>query len=340
MDINIDNKNYEIIDTKEKITVPDCVVWSTNKIWTAHWESKIYLWNEWEETFSFFWNRGFKIKCIIKKEDLLKYLDDIKDEYFMPSLPYGVAYNDKQNEKRKIKKDLPKMSDLWEERRKELNKLDDYIYFEFDDQPQIDPPRVYVNTDSLIIKLLRQISLPHVTYLASIKLRNDKWEIYYYFRLFVDYFDEYENPYFIEKEEKEVMEDKEIDSEEKKQVIRARKWQWKYRQLLLEQCPICPITLISDDRLLIASHIKPWAKSDIKEKTDPKNGFMLTPTYDLLFDRGFITFTDNKKIIISPWLSKMTCSKLNISPDKQYTMLPTEWRENYLEYHRNYIFKN
>jgi hypothetical protein len=31
-------------------------------------------------------------------------------------------------------------------------------------------------------------------------------------------------------------------------------------------CPFCPITLISDDRLLIASHIKPWVASDDFEK--------------------------------------------------------------------------
>jgi len=67
---------------------------------------------------------------------------------------------------------------------------------------------------------------------------------------------------------------------------------------------------------------------------------MLTPTYDLLFDRWFISFTNDKKIIISPWLSKMTCSKLNISPEKQYSLLPVEWRENYLDYHRNNIFKS
>lgn len=42
---------------------------------------------------------------------------------------------------------------------------------------------------------------------------------------------------------------------------------------------------VSDDRLLIASHIKPWAASDEKEKIDPKNGFMFTPTFDFLFDR-------------------------------------------------------
>ena len=97
--------------------------------------------------------------------------------------------------------------------------------------------------------------------------------------------------------------------------------------------------MVSDDRLLIASHIKPWVKSDDDEKIDPKNGFMLTPTYDFLFDRGYISFTDDKKIIISPWLSKMTCSKLNISNDKIYSLLPTDGRENYLEYHRTEILK-
>ena len=90
---------------------------------------------------------------------------------------------------------------------------------------------------------------------------------------------------------------------------------------------------------MIASHIKPWVKSQNNEKTDPKNGFMFTPTFDLLFDRGYISFTDDKKIIISPWLSKMTCSKLNISPNKKYSLLPVEGREEYLDYHRNNILK-
>jgi putative restriction endonuclease len=75
------------------------------------------------------------------------------------------------------------------------------------------------------------------------------------------------------------------------------------------------------------------------EKIDPKNGFMLTPTYDFLFDRGYISFTNDKKIIISPWLSKMTCSKLSISNDKTYSLLPTEGREKYLEYHRTQLLK-
>jgi hypothetical protein len=66
---------------------------------------------------------------------------------------------------------------------------------------------------------------------------------------------------------------------------------------------------------------------------------MFTPTFDFLFDRGFISFTDDWKMLISPWLSKMTCSKLNITPNKKYTHLPVIWREKYLNFHRNEVFK-
>ena len=65
---------------------------------------------------------------------------------------------------------------------------------------------------------------------------------------------------------------------------------------------------------------------------------MLTPTFDFLFDRGYISFEDDKTMIISPWLSKMTLSKLGIVPGKKYLQLPVEGREGYLEYHRNNIF--
>ena len=66
---------------------------------------------------------------------------------------------------------------------------------------------------------------------------------------------------------------------------------------------------------------------------------MFTPTYDFLFDRGFISFTDDKRMLVSPWLSKTTCSKLSIADDKRYSMLPTEGREYFLEYHRKNVFK-
>lgn len=122
-------------------------------------------------------------------------------------------------------------------------------------------------------------------------------------------------------------------------LYKARIGQGEYRKNLLSLCPFCPITLVSDDRLLIASHIKPWAASNDFEKTDPMNGFMFTPTFDRLYDRGFLSFTDDKRTILSPFLSNMTYSKLGISDNKTIPHLQISGREIYLEYHRNEILK-
>jgi putative restriction endonuclease len=97
--------------------------------------------------------------------------------------------------------------------------------------------------------------------------------------------------------------------------------------------------MVGEDRLLIASHIKPWVDSNAQEKLDPKNGFMFTPTIDKLFDRGFITFDNDKKIKLTPWISNVTFSRLNLVANKTIEHLPIIGREKYLKYHRENIFK-
>lgn len=324
--ININGKTFEIIDTIEKMTIADSFVLRSNKIGDGNGEAKFYVGNENVETRSFFGEHGFKLNCFLLQKDLKEFLINSETEYKNPEQPYQ-------------KKEL--LPNLWEERMEKINSLNNILPFTLIEQTQIAGPRIYVKASDKDInyKLIRELALPNISYLSAIKLVDTNGDFFYYFKPFVDYYGEYENPYIVDEEIK-ILEEVDLPAEVKNQLIRARKGQGKYRQQLLEECPFCPITLISDDRLLIASHIKPWIKSDEKEKTDPKNGFMLTPTFDLLFDRGFITFTNDKKMIISPWISKMTCSKLNIAPEKQYSMLPVNGREEYLEYHRTVVFKS
>ena len=332
--IKINDVEYTIIDTLERMTVPDCFVVSANKIGSGHGEAKFYIKSRNnKQIFDFFGSDNFNVKCFIKKDDLQKYMQDAKEEYLNPDQMYQK------------KSDFPQ---LWEKRINLINNLNDIEYFNLIAQNQIEGDRFYVNSDKNLknnrplyigYQILREVSLPKITYLAAIKLQDAQNNIVFYFRLFVDYFSEIENGNILAKQLDEI---EKLDStdEDKQQLAQARVGQGKYRQKLLELCPCCPITLVSDDRLLIASHIKPWAKSNPNEKIDPLNGFMFTPNIDWLFDKGFITFTNDKKMLISPWLSKMTCSKLNIVPNKKYDFLPTEGREHYLEYHRNEIFKS
>ena len=120
----------------------------------------------------------------------------------------------------------------------------------------------------------------------------------------------------------------------------AREGQDEYRRKLLEECPFCPITMINEESLLIASHIKPWAVSDSKERVDPNNGFILSPLYDKLFDRGYITFSDDKRVSISNWLSRQVKDRIGIKENQLFQFLPmNDVRAGYLDYHRSMVFK-
>jgi hypothetical protein len=323
MKINILNQSYNVKDTKEKITIADSFVLRENKIGQGSGEAKLYVGQENDNTRTFFGKKGFFIKCFLLKKDLIKYLEETQVEYLNPEQPY-------------INKD--KLPNLWADRKNEVALLPDKIEFKIKEQTQISGPRVYIKSDEPAYKLIRKLSLPNITYISIIKLENTNNNHEYYFRLFADYFGDYRHPYEIQEEEKlvELM----TESEGRSDSIKARKGQGKYRKELLEQCNFCPITLVSDDRLLIASHIKPWAKSTRKEQIDPYNGFMFTPTFDALFDKGFMSFTDDKRTILSPFLSNMTYSKLKISDNKIITsLIMDDKRKEYLKYHRKNILK-
>lgn len=119
---------------------------------------------------------------------------------------------------------------------------------------------------------------------------------------------------------------------------KIRVGQEKFRKNLLKHLKECPITGIDEKRILLASHIKPWAISTNEERLDIYNGFIFSPTIDKLFDKGLITFENNKELIISPTLSEVNIGSIGIVAGKKYFKLPIENRMNYLEFHRENIF--
>ncbi|NOZ90764.1 MAG: HNH endonuclease [Epsilonproteobacteria bacterium] len=144
-------------------------------------------------------------------------------------------------------------------------------------------------------------------------------------------------------DEEEYLKDKDdniIQKTEKISEIKVRIGQQFFKKSLLKELKECPFTNIEFEYLLIASHIKPWSKSNDIEKLDTYNGFIFTPTYDKLFDNGFITFKNNKTLIISNRLDNKTKSKLHIKNNMYIPSLPIKGREIYLEYHRDVIFKS
>lgn len=142
------------------------------------------------------------------------------------------------------------------------------------------------------------------------------------------------------KDMQSIEEDTELSETEKKSLILARKGQGKFRADVIERNVCCPFTGINDPRLLIASHIKPWKVSDNHERLDGNNGFALTPTYDRLFDQGFISFADDKKLMVSSELDHETVYALGLQEGKVIeNLVLSDDCKKYLVFHRKERFR-
>lgn len=122
-------------------------------------------------------------------------------------------------------------------------------------------------------------------------------------------------------------------------LVSIRRGQGRFRKALEKECKICPITGLADRRLLLASHIKPWALATDAERLDPYNGFLFSPTIDKLFDRGLISFRPDARLLVSASLSAHSVRVLGLVAGQAYPALPLEPRQHYLVYHREAIFQ-
>lgn len=135
-----------------------------------------------------------------------------------------------------------------------------------------------------------------------------------------------------------VTEQIEITETEKEQVIKSRIGQSAFKNALLAIEKKCRLCGVSDERFLIASHIKPWSQSNHQERLDVNNGLLLCPNHDALFDKGYISFDDDGTILISASLDEVTKVFLNINETMKIEM--NEGQRHYIKWHREDIFKS
>lgn len=128
-----------------------------------------------------------------------------------------------------------------------------------------------------------------------------------------------------------------IKTGEKEQIVKVRFGQGKVRKKLLEQKKYCELCNIEQEQLLIASHIKPWAKCKDKEKGDMDNLLLLCVMHDALFDKGFISFDDEGKILVSESLDDNVKQTYGI--DGTEKIVVTENMKKYLAEHRKLFSK-
>lgn len=111
-----------------------------------------------------------------------------------------------------------------------------------------------------------------------------------------------------------------------------RRTQSKFRSRLLDRETGCQLCNLSIRSLLVASHIVPWAIADESQKMDLNNGLLLCVSHDALFDKGFISFDETGKILISKRLPSSEFERLQINNHMAINMLPEQ--ERYMRIHR------
>jgi len=348
--IHIEGKEYFIIDSIQNLRAEDSFIHRSNKlkIFKGNGEARkyigSYLSSSGKRLNDFFeftqWGdktNRYKIiqenNCFFSKTNLLKYLYDAKIEYEKQEQIYNndISLNYLTN--------LNLITSLQSEK----------LFFSIINVSDLENSRnrAYIRSNDEIWKIWRKLILPKISYLSILKLlpiiTNNAQQPLFYFRILLDYqFRSIVHPKLISTT---------IEIENKEKITQynnksiARQGANLYRKQVIEHMPQCPFTKISDERLLIASHIKPYnicmKEGNTKEALDYLNGLSLSPTYDKLFDQGYITFSDIGELICGTQLSSYTWEKLNINPNAKNIMrIYPENREKYLKYHRKFIFQD
>ena len=141
--------------------------------------------------------------------------------------------------------------------------------------------------------------------------------------------------------EEGILNNTEIDSTSKTALILARRGQGRFRKNLEGIEKACRITGVTDRRLLRASHIKPWRMCETNhERLDGNNGLLLTPTFDVLFDAGYISFSADGSVLVSDAIGHAQLAAVGLGnptslPRQAFSAEQTE----YLKYHHTYIFE-
>jgi putative restriction endonuclease len=135
------------------------------------------------------------------------------------------------------------------------------------------------------------------------------------------------------KDLQEIQADVTVAETQRIQLTKARIGQGLFRNRVMSLGPHCRVTGVTEPRLLIASHIKPWRDSTNPERINGFNGIMLSPHVDALFDERLISFEDDGRMLVHSSLSEDVLARWSISPAAKVDAFRPE-QAAFLHHHR------
>jgi len=145
--------------------------------------------------------------------------------------------------------------------------------------------------------------------------------------------------YWEHKLELDIVGDISVRETERLAIVRARVGQGLFKERVSMIETKCRVTGVENPVHLVASHCKPWRDSTNEERLDGENGLLLTPSIDHLFDRGFIGFENNGKLIISPVAHRPSLVRMGVETEKIVNVGSFSLgQKQFLDFHRNSVF--
>ena len=129
-----------------------------------------------------------------------------------------------------------------------------------------------------------------------------------------------------------------IGPSQKSDLLKARFGAGEFRFNVEQNEHSCRVTGVLDRRHLWARHIKPWCECDDTEKLDGANGLLMSPHIAHLFERGYISFSNEGDLLVSQDLNPVVLHNWHI----ELPLNVGEFRPEqcyYLDWHRREVFE-
>jgi len=138
--------------------------------------------------------------------------------------------------------------------------------------------------------------------------------------------------------ERQVATERSVPVTTRNAIVSARVGQGLFKQRVAEIEACCRITRVENSAHLVASHCKPWRDSTNDERLNGENGLLLTPSIDHLFDRGFIGFEDDGRLIVSPVADRSSLRQMGVEVEGIINVGTfTEGQKRFLSFHRDFV---
>jgi len=130
---------------------------------------------------------------------------------------------------------------------------------------------------------------------------------------------------------------------EKESLVLARRGQGLFKQRVQSIETRCRVTGVDKPEHLRARLLKiggkPWRDATNAERLDGQNGLLLTPSIDHLFDRGFISFKNDGRLLASPVAHAPSLERMGVPTGREFDAGRfTDAQGRFLEYHRDEVF--